>query len=331
MSFVIYNLIALSLAVVIDRIIGDPRNIPHPVVGIGKMISFFERKLNGGKKKRVKGFFFLQTIVIGVFLTTVVLIILAYFIHPFVGVIVEAIIISFAIAQRSLKEAAEEVFKPLEAGNIQEARLKLSYIVGRDTESLSESEIIRGTVETVAENTSDGVTAPLFFALIGGAPLAMLYRAVNTCDSMVGYKNEKYIDFGWASAKFDDVLNYIPSRLTGILMILCSRSFASQKKSKCFRILWTDAKKHPSPNSGWGEAAVASLLGIQLGGQNQYKGVMSNRAKMGIPTMPISSLHIKQAIQIMHNTVVSFVLTLWLIGGILLWFYLIMVQTHNTL
>ncbi|MDE5411995.1 adenosylcobinamide-phosphate synthase CbiB [Alkalihalobacterium chitinilyticum] len=331
MNFVMYHLIALSLAVVIDRIIGDPRNIPHPVVGIGKMISFFDCKLNGGERKKLKGFFFLLIIISSVFITTVVPVILAYFIHPWIGVIIEAIIISFAIAQRSLKEAAEEVLNPLNTGNIQQARLKLSYIVGRDTENLAESEIIRGTVETVAENTSDGVTAPLFFALIGGAPLAMLYRAVNTCDSMVGYKNEKYIDFGWASAKFDDVLNYIPSRLTGILMILCSGSFANQKKWHCFEILWKDAKKHPSPNSGWGEAAVASLLGIQLGGQNQYKGMISNRAKMGISTMPISSLHIKQAIQIMHNTVLSFVFTLWMIGGVLLWCYLIMGQIRITL
>ncbi|WP_307794912.1 adenosylcobinamide-phosphate synthase CbiB [Alkalihalobacillus sp. BA299] len=314
---IVYHLIALSLALLIDRMIGDPRNIPHPVVGIGKLISFFEKKLNVASKKKSKGVLFLLIIILSVFCITLVPVILAYIIHPWLGVLIEGIIISFTIAQRSLREAAEDVLKPLEESEIEEARLKLSYIVGRDTEQLSEAEVIRGTVETVAENTSDGVTAPLFFALVGGAPLAMLYRAVNTCDSMVGYKNDKYKDFGWASAKFDDVLNFIPSRLTGLLMITFNESFCQQQKSICYRILWTDARKHPSPNSGWGEAAVASLLGIQLGGQNQYMGVISNRAKMGVPLMPISAIHIKQAIQIMNKSVISFVYILWLIGGVI--------------
>ncbi|OLO42899.1 adenosylcobinamide-phosphate synthase [Alkalihalophilus pseudofirmus] len=314
---VVNHLIALSLAVLIDRLVGDPRHIPHPVVGIGKLIAFLDVKLNVGKRKKLRGSIFLIIICMTVFCLTLVPIILAYTIHPAVGILLEAIIISFAIAARSLKEAAEEVLNPLELNEMEEARLKLSYIVGRDTEHLSEAEVIRGTVETVAENTSDGVTAPLFFALIGGAPLAMLYRAVNTCDSMVGYKNEKYKDFGWASAKFDDVLNFIPSRLTGLLMITFNPSFSKRKKAKCYQILWTDAKKHPSPNSGWGEAAVASLLGIQLGGRNQYKGMISDRAKMGIPMMSISAKHIKQSIKIMEVTIVFFLLVLWIIGGVM--------------
>ena len=144
---------------------------------------------------------------------------LAYQIHPFVGIIVESILISTTIAHKSLKDAALEVYDPLQKEDYTEARLKLSYIVGRDTEQLDESEIVRGTVETVAENTSDGVTAPMFWAWIGGAPFALLYRAINTCDSMVGYKNEKYSDFGWASASMDDVVNWIPSRLTGFIML----------------------------------------------------------------------------------------------------------------
>ena len=148
--------------------------------------------------------------------------------------------------------------------------------------SLDEGEISRGAIETVAENTSDGVTAPLFWALLGGAPLAMVYRATNTCDSMVGYKNERYKEFGWASAKWDDVMNWIPSRLTGMIMLLGNRPEKISYR-KAWTILFRDAKKHPSPNSGWGEAAVASILGIQLGGINYYKGIISNRAKMGDP------------------------------------------------
>ena len=178
-------------------------------------------------------------------------------------------------------EAGMEVYRPL-AGKKDEAGLKLSYIVGRDTEKLDESEIVRGTIETVAENTSDGITAPLFWAFIGGAPLAMVYRVINTCDSMVGYKNEKYSDFGWASAKLDDVVNWIPSRITGFLMLLAYRPEKAKIKAT-WKILFRDAKKHPSPNSGWCEAAAAALLGVQLGGVNTYKGIVSNRALMGDP------------------------------------------------
>ena len=147
----------------------------------------------------------------------------AYQIHPLVGIIVEGILMATSIAHKSLKDAALEVYDPLQKEDYRNARLKLSYIVGRDTEQLGESEIVRGTVETVAENTSDGVTAPMFWAWIGGAPFALLYRAINTCDSMVGYKNDKYSEFGWASARMDDVVNWIPSRLTGFIMLWANR------------------------------------------------------------------------------------------------------------
>ena len=192
------------------------------------------------------------------------------------------------IAHKSLKDAALEVYDPLQKEDYQEARLKLSYIVGRDTEQLDESEIVRGTVETVAENTSDGVTAPMFWAWIGGAPFALLYRAINTCDSMVGYKNDKYSEFGWASARMDDVVNWIPSRLTGFIMLLANRPQKTKVK-KTWKILFRDAKKHPSPNSGWCEAAAAAILGVQLGGVNTYKGIVSNRALMGDPLYPLES------------------------------------------
>lgn len=311
----IYHLIAITLAVLIDKVIGDPRNLPHPVVWIGKWISIIEKRLNQNNGKKLKGYLFVILVILPVFTLTYALIFSAYEIHIGVGVIIEGIVISFAIAQRSLKEAAIEVLTPLENQNMMEARLKLSYIVGRDTEDLDESDIVRGTVETVAENTSDGITAPLFYALIGGAPLAFLYRAVNTCDSMVGYRNEKFADFGWASAKLDDVLNLVPSRITGVIMILINRTYTNHSKKECFRILYSDAKKHPSPNSGWGEAAVASLLGVQLGGRNSYHGVISYRATMGIEKQPLEKQHIPQAISIMNNTVYAYVAFLWLIGG----------------
>ncbi|CAH2712962.1 Cobalamin biosynthesis protein CobD [Neobacillus rhizosphaerae] len=312
---IVYHLISITFAYIIDLLIGDPPKWPHPVRWIGSIITFFEKRWNQRKFKRWKGVAMLLFILLFIFSIVFLVVLIGYKIHPFIGILVESIIISTSIAQRSLKEASLEVYQPLKSGNLVEARKKLSYIVGRDTDNLDESEIARGTIETVAENTSDGVTAPLFWALIGGAPLAMVYRATNTCDSMVGYVNERYKDFGWASAKWDDVMNWIPSRLTGIIMLLGKRPEHGSYR-KAWEIMFRDAKKHPSPNSGWGEAAVAAILGIQLGGRNYYKGVVSNRAKMGEPIYPIQAEHIIKANFILAKTVFLFILLLW-IGGML--------------
>jgi adenosylcobinamide-phosphate synthase len=312
----IFHLLAISIAYILDMLIGDPPDWPHPVRWIGKMITFFEKRWNSGKFKRWKGVGMLLFILLSVYIIALVLVLEGYGIHPIVGLLVESIIISTSIAQKSLKGAALEVYRPLSKGELSDARTKLSYIVGRDTGSLDEGEIARGTIETVAENTSDGVTAPMFWALFGGAPLAMVYRAANTCDSMVGHMNERYREFGWASAKWDDVMNWIPSRLTGILMLAGKRPDYMNDR-QAWTILFRDAKKHPSPNSGWGEAAVAAILGIQLGGINYYKGLISDRAKMGEPIQPIQAEHILKANHILKRTVLLFLLFLW-IGGILL-------------
>lgn len=315
---IIYHLTAISIAYFIDRLVGDPPHWPHPVRWIGRLISFLERHLNHGKYKRLKGVAMLLFVLLVVFSIVLLLIVIGYRIHPIVGMAIESIIIATTIAQKSLKEAALEVHAPLEKGDLAGARIKLSYIVGRDTDTLNEGEIARGAIETVAENTSDGVTAPLFWALIGGAPLAIVYRATNTCDSMVGYVNERYKDFGWASAKWDDVMNWIPSRITGIIMLLGTKPLRIEYP-RAWKILFRDAKKHPSPNSGWGEAAVAAILGIQLGGINYYKGVVSNRAKMGEPLVPIQADHILLTNNILDKTVFLFLLFLW-IGGMILEF-----------
>ncbi|WHY02967.1 adenosylcobinamide-phosphate synthase CbiB [Neobacillus sp. DY30] len=310
----IYHLIAISIAYIIDRLVGDPPHWPHPVRWIGTLISFMEKRLNHGKNRRLKGVAMLLFVLLTVLFFVLLLIKIFYQIHPIAGIAIESMVIAATIAQKSLKEAALDVHAPLEEGNLTEARMKLSYIVGRDTDTLNESEIARGAIETVAENTSDGVTAPLFWALIGGAPLAMVYRATNTCDSMAGYLNERFKDFGWASAKWDDVMNWIPSRITGILMLVGTKPLRIEY-SRAWKILFRDAKKHPSPNSGWGEAAVAAILGIQLGGINYYKGVVSNRAKMGEPLVPIQANHILLANNILDKTVFLFLVLLW-IGGI---------------
>ena len=310
-----YHLYAITLAFILDLLIGDPPDWPHPVKWIGSLINKLDKALNNGRRKKGKGLFMLLIVLLIVVAVTSMTVYLAYSVHPFAGIVWEALVIATTIAQKSLKQAGMDVYEPLHTQDMAKARVKLSYIVGRDTANLDESEIVRGTVETVAENTSDGITAPLFWAAIGGAPLAMMYRTINTCDSIVGYKNDKYGDFGWASAKLDDIVNWIPSRLTGFLMLLGSKSGHHGWLGR-WTILFQDAKKHPSPNSGWCEAGVAALLGVQLGGRNVYKGVVSNRARMGIPIVPLEAIHIQKTITIMHRSSFLFLLMLWL-GGLI--------------
>ncbi|MCQ6276938.1 cobalamin biosynthesis protein [Bacillus sp. V3B] len=311
---IIEHLLAITIAFVLDRIVGDPPSWPHPVKWIGALIYRLDKRYNKGPNRKWKGLMMLFIVLLVVFVPALFISTVAYQIHPLVGIIVESILISTTMAQKSLKEAALEVYHPLQRNDFDEARVKLSYIVGRDTEKLDESEIVRGTVETVAENTSDGVTAPMFWAWVGGAPFALLYRAINTCDSMVGYKNDKYLDFGWASARMDDVVNWIPSRLTGFIMLLANRPKKTETRT-AWRILYRDAKKHPSPNSGWCEAAAAALLGVQLGGINTYKGIVSNRALMGDPLDPLERNDIVKMNTILLQTTFFFLLILWL-GGV---------------
>lgn len=310
----INHLIAIGLAFFIDDLIGDPPTRFHPVRLIGSLIAFLERKLNREKGRKAKGILMVIIVVSVVFALSYFVVSFLYFIHPVAGIAGEGMIIAATIACRNLKEAAEDVYLPLKEGNMAEAREKLSWIVGRDTDQLDEGEIVRAAVETVAENTSDGVTAPLFWAFIGGAPLAAVYRAINTCDSMAGYKNERFIDFGWASARLDDVVNYIPSRLTGMIMIIVNKPMIIKRKD-VWKQLFTDGKKHPSPNSGWLEGAMAALLGVQLGGVNYYKGIPSYREKIGISRVPLEKEHIIRANRILTKTTVMFIIILW-IGGI---------------
>nr|WP_100374609.1 adenosylcobinamide-phosphate synthase CbiB [Bacillus sp. FJAT-45037] len=313
---VLHHLMAITLAIIMDRIIGDPRNFPHPVVYMGKLISSFETNWNLGKYRLLKGWTMMLILIVISGGVVFLIVDLAYSVHFALGIVTEAWIISTTIATKGLKQAAQDVMEPLGQGKVEVARTSLSYIVGRDTNQLDEREMTRATIETVAENTSDGITAPLFFAFIGGAPFAMVYRAVNTGDSMVGYKNERFKTFGYAAAKLDDALNWIPSRLTGFLMVVTNQPVKNRTKRECVRILIRDAKKHVSPNSGWGEAAVASLLGVQLGGKNTYFGQVSNRAKMGDAHFTPHHTHIAAAICIMERTVFSFTLFLWMIGGV---------------
>ncbi|WP_062198352.1 adenosylcobinamide-phosphate synthase CbiB [Massilibacterium senegalense] len=314
-SWLFYHIIAIWLALCIDWLIGDPEHFPHPVRWFGKLITFFDRKLNKGKHRKRNGFVAAMSMQLIVVIATVSIVLLAYTVDVTIGILLEAMLIATSISPRNLKEAALRVYEPLQQNDIKEARHKLSWIVGRDTDQLSTPEIVRGTIETVSENTSDGVTAPLFYAWIGGAPLAVLYRFVNTCDSMLGYRNEKYELFGFAAAKIDDVWNLIPARITGFisLFVYPSRFFRKRTLVKKWRSF---ATCHPSPNSGYLEAATALLLGIELGGKNTYKGVSSFRSIMGEKKVEKKPAHILDSITIMYRTTFVFACLLTLLGGV---------------
>jgi adenosylcobinamide-phosphate synthase len=275
-------------AVVLDLILGDPRRLPHPVVGIGRLISFLEPRLRRWfKNERIAGVILLVVTVAVTYACAAVLYRAAHALSPVAGLVVGLYLGWVSLAARSLHFESRKVVTALEAGDLPAARIALSYIVGRETEQLDKPEIVRGAVETVAENTGDGVIAPLFYLMLGGPPLALAYKAVNTLDSMVGYKNERYLNFGRASACFDDVMNYVPARLTGLLMVLAAPLCDLSAKG-AWRILRRDCRNHASPNSGFPEAAAAGALGVRLGGANRYFGKVVEKPTIGDASVPLS-------------------------------------------
>lgn len=308
-------LVMVVVAIVIDLIVGDPRSLPHPVVLIGRFISAFERLWNRGSayQRRVSGVVLTIIVVGGVWSVSWLMLVLLAQLHPGLALIAELWLLSTTLAIKGLGDAARAVIKPLTQGDLAASRTALGMIVGRDTHNLDEAEITRGAVETVAENTVDGITAPLFFALIGGAPLALAYKAVNTLDSMVGYRNQRYADFGFASAKLDDVANWIPARLTGLCLwlaglLLSISGVLHLRWQGALRGTCRDAPRHPSPNAGWPEAMVARLLGVQLGGINYYQGVVSQRATLGEPLEVLQVAHITATVRLMHGAWLLFML-----------------------
>lgn len=278
-------------AFAVDAAVGDPAWLSHPVVWMGRVI----RRLEGWlPRTRAGGVVLALILPLAAWGLSRGLILAAARLHPWLGLALEVWLFATCLAARSLAEHALAVWRPLRAGDLDEARQRLSRIVGRDTDRLDEAGIARGSVETVAESTCDGVLAPLFWGLMGGAPLAMAYKAVNTLDSMVGHRDERYILFGWASARLDDLANLIPARLSALGIALVGRSL------KALRIALRDAHRHPSPNSGWPEAAMAGLLGVQLGGLNYYDGEPELRPHMGDPLRPLTAAEIPRAVCYMY-------------------------------
>ena len=299
------------IAFMLDCLIGDPRSNWHPVVLIGNLIAFLEKKLLNSNdtpyKKRIAGAILVVFVLTITYSLTLSILYFANNINYWLAYFFSAIILSFTISPRSLAEAGIQIRDALRKNDLENARKKVGWIVGRDTDKLSAGEIIRATVETIAENIVDGIISPLFYFIIGGAPLAVLYRAVNTMDSMIAYKNDKYIDFGKLAARIDDIFNFIPARITAILIVLISLVLCLDYKQSAKMIL-RDARKHPSPNSGYSEAGVAGALKIRLGGLNYYFGVASLRAYMGDHNVTIMPEHISKTIYIMYGVIILFIL-----------------------
>ena len=322
-------------AIILDWLLGDPHWLPHPVIFIGRAISRLEKHLldhvsqhqhhhqqqhqhHHQQHQRRNGIVLMLIMTISSFFIVLGLVAIADVIHPWLGYAVNTWVISTTVAIKGLKDAAMLVYKPLINEDITEARKYSAYIVGRDTEELDEQELARATIETVAENTVDAVVSPLFYALLGAAPLAMLYRATNTLDSMVGYRNERYLHYGWASARLDDVLNWIPARLTGLMLLLVTLLYRYTTASGALKAIIAFAHKHPSPNSGIPEAAVAGGLGIQLGGTNRYSGMISERARLGWPHRNIREEDIIHTVRLLYG--VSYLIVGGILCGIIGWF-----------
>ena len=251
----------LVIAMLLDAVFGEPRmlwdRLPHPAVLMGRLVAFLDRTLNTGQDRKSKGVLALSVLC---FTAAVIGSVLSQF-----GWVIEIIVAATLLAQKSLVDHVRAVAKGLRT-SIEEGRFAVSMIVSRDTKDMNEAQVARSAIESAAENFSDGVIAPAFWFLIGGLPAMLVYKFVNTADSMIGYKTEKYLEFGWASARFDDLLNWIPARLSMLLIVV----FAKQPVN--FRAIVSEAKRHKSPNAGWPEAAMARAINVALAGPRSYDG-----------------------------------------------------------
>ena len=289
------HLTALLLGFCIDLLLGDPRWLYHPVQAIGALISHLEPPLRRAfpQRLRLAGAVLVIAVVAITGIVTGGLLFLLSRLHPVAGFVGETIVCWLILATKSLRTESMKVVKALETGTLDDGRKAVSMIVGRDTEHLSEEEVLKAAVETVAENASDGILAPLLFAAVLGPVGGMCYKAVNTMDSMVGYKNDRYLDFGWAAAKVDDVLNFLPARISGFLM--CLAAYLGFDGKNAFRIFFRDRKNHASPNSAHTEAACAGALGLQLGGTHDYFGKPVVKPTIGDDLRPVTRADVAAA------------------------------------
>lgn len=313
----------LLLAAGVDAVAGDPRWFPHPVRAMGTVIAWCDENVRTICRRsyalRTCGLILALGLPLCVFALCREAITWAEGIAWWFGSLLSIAMGWTTLAGRDLWDHIHEVWSRLEQSDLAGARHALTRIVGRDTERLSEKEVVRATIETTAESTNDGIIAPLFYLVLGGAPLGLAYKAVNTLDSMIGHRDERYIDFGWASARLDDVVNWIPARLSAVLILLSAGLVigGSMPIRTGWYVLWRDGGKHPSPNSGRPEAAMAGSLGIQLGGINYYDGVPNERPVIGTGRRQLVLRDLDIAAQIMIVACLLGVMlavgTLWLV------------------
>ena len=308
----IYHITSMLAGFLMDLLLGDPYWLAHPIRLIGNWISFLEKRLLGSKteekhttpeQEKRRGMLLVLAVLSSTVFVTAVLLLGAYRLHPYLGAVIESIMTYQILATKCLKVESMKVYQELKKGDIAASRKAVSMIVGRDTECLDETGVAKAAIETVAENTSDGVIAPMIFTAIGGPILGFFYKAVNTMDSMVGYKNEKYLHFGRAAAKLDDVMNFLPARISALLMV--GTAFISGKSyngKQAWRIWRRDNRKHASPNSAQTESVCAGALGIQLAGDASYFGKVVKKPYIGDPTRAVEPEDIRRTNRLMNRT-----------------------------
>lgn len=312
----VISLYALCLGFLLDLIFGDPHWLPHPVRLMGRAISGLEKALrprfpDTPQGRRSSGRVMVILVLLIFTAAPLVILLLCQRISPFLRLAVETVMCYQLLAARSLRDESMKVYDALCQDDLPLAREKVSMIVGRDTQKLSREQVAKAAVETVAENTSDGVVAPLFYMAIGGGVLGFFYKAANTMDSMVGYRNERYEDFGRAAAKLDDIVNFIPSRLSALLMIIAAVLPGYSAKDG-WRIWRRDRFQHKSPNSAQTESVCAGALGVQLAGDASYFGVPVRKPTIGDPLRPVEAQDIRRANRLMLTTAL---LSLLFLGG----------------
>lgn len=304
-----FHCMAFVTGFMLDLIVGDPHSLPHPVCLIGRLISTLEKRLHTEaskgqpEKERRSGAFLVLLVLLCTGMVTLLFLAASYKLHPLLGVAVETVMTCQILATKCLRQESMKVYDCLNRGSLPDARKAVAMIVGRDTDELDEAGVIRAAVETVAENTSDGVIAPMLYTALGGPVFGFLYKAVNTMDSMIGYKNDRYLHFGRTAAKLDDVVNYLPSRISAWLMI--GVSFLPGKGyngKEAYRIYKRDRRKHASPNSAQTEAACAGALGVRLLGDASYFGKVVHKPQIGDAVREIENEDIRRVNRLLYRT-----------------------------
>ncbi len=294
----------------LDLLMGDPSWLPHPIVWFGKAIAAFEHRLNKGTGRKTKGAFTAIFLIISVFTATWMLRHLCSIFNTQFRMILDAVIIFYCLAGTTLIREVREVFLALDR-SLDEGRRQVARIVGRDTKELSAQEVRTAALETLAENLSDGVIAPLFWFAILGTPGMLAYKMVNTLDSMIGYRTERYREFGCWAARIDDIANYIPARLTALLMVL--PEVAVRGKWSLITFVFKNGRKHASPNSGYPEAALAGLLNCRFGGPHYYFGQLFDKPYIGENDRPLSTEDMKKAVRVNRTAEILMILTITLL------------------